>query len=203
MLIGALNPDYIDVRAIADIRPYSIHRAFHGDWESPGAHAARPGLMEVYGWKTEDEARKNVKVFEGEKGNYKELLDDPNLDIEAVIIAMPLHLHDAAAIDAMRKGKHVLTEKLMAHSVAQCKEMGAGRGGDEQDSGGRPSAALQHSVRQRGRADQAWADWRHSPHPSPVASGEHAGQRQLATAAARGGQLFAGRFRGRAQGGGC
>jgi predicted dehydrogenase len=124
VLIGALNPDYIDVRAIADIRPYSIYRAFHGDWESPGAHAARKGLMEVYGWKTEDEARKQVKVFEGENGRYEALLDDPNLDIEAVIIAMPLHLHDAAAIHAMRKGKHVLTEKLMAHSVAQCKEMG-------------------------------------------------------------------------------
>jgi predicted dehydrogenase len=34
-----------------------------------------------------------------------------------------LHLHDAAANYAMRKGKHVLTEKLMAHSVHQCKEM--------------------------------------------------------------------------------
>ena len=48
VLIGALNPDYIDVVAIADIRPYSLHRAFHGDWYSPGAHAARPGLLEVY-----------------------------------------------------------------------------------------------------------------------------------------------------------
>ena len=28
VLIGALNPDYIDVVAIADIRPYSVHRAF-------------------------------------------------------------------------------------------------------------------------------------------------------------------------------
>ena len=31
VLIGALNPDYVDAVAIADIRPYSIHRAFHGD----------------------------------------------------------------------------------------------------------------------------------------------------------------------------
>ncbi len=40
-----------------------------------------------------------------------------------MIIALPLHLHDVAAIEAMRAGKHVLTEKLMAHSVSQCKEM--------------------------------------------------------------------------------
>ena len=31
VLISSLNPDYIDVVAIADIRPYSFHRAFHGD----------------------------------------------------------------------------------------------------------------------------------------------------------------------------
>ena len=64
-------------------------------------------------------AEKHIKVY---TNGYTELLDDPN--VEAVIIALPLHLHHQAAIDAMRKGKHVLTEKLMAHNMAQCKEMG-------------------------------------------------------------------------------
>src|SRR5262245_29097555 len=32
VLIGAINPEYIDVVAISDIRPYSRHRAFYGDW---------------------------------------------------------------------------------------------------------------------------------------------------------------------------
>ncbi len=41
-----------------------------------------------------------------------------------MVIALPLHLHAEAAIKAMRKGMHVLTEKLMAQTVAQCKEMG-------------------------------------------------------------------------------
>ena len=118
VLIGALNPDFVQVVAIADIRPYNIHRAFHGDYYSPAALAARPGLIAKYGWKTEDEARKHVKVYTDQ---YDELFD--NDDIEGVIIALPLHLHDEAAIKAMRKGKHVLTEKLMAHSVHQCKEM--------------------------------------------------------------------------------
>src|SRR5215813_9813668 len=122
VLIGALNPDYVDVVAIADIRPYSIHRAFHGDWYSPTAHIARPGLLSVYGdregWKTESDARKHVKVYEAD---YNELLD--NKDVEAVIIAAPLHMHHPIAINAMRKGKHVLTEKLMAHDTALCKEM--------------------------------------------------------------------------------
>jgi predicted dehydrogenase len=120
VLIGALNPAYIDVRAIADIRPYSVHRAFHGDWTSPGTLAARPGLMKVYGWNTEGEARVHVKVF----GPYQQLLDEANdLDLEAVIVAVPLHLHHDVAIAAMQKGLNVLTEKLMAHTVAQGKEM--------------------------------------------------------------------------------
>ena len=123
VLIGALNPDYINVVAIADIRPYNVHRAFHGDWSSDGTKVARPGLIDVYGWRDESEARSHVKVYDSSQTNgWQELLEDP--DVEAVIIALPLWLHDAAAIQAMRAGKHVLTEKLMGHSVAQCKEMG-------------------------------------------------------------------------------
>ena len=118
VLIGAINPEYIRVTAIADIRPYNVHRAFHGDWYSDKALKARCGLMAKYGWKTEEEARRNVKVF----GAYQEMLEEAD-DIEAVIIALPLHLHAPAAIAAMKAGKHVLTEKLMAHSVGECKEM--------------------------------------------------------------------------------
>lgn len=118
VLIGALNPQFVQVKAIADIRPYSIHRAFHGDWYSNSALEARPGLLSKYGYADEDAARKEIKVY---TGDYEELLDDS--DVEAVIIALPLWLHADAAIKAMRKGKHVLTEKLMAWNVAQCKEM--------------------------------------------------------------------------------
>ncbi|MEX0820362.1 MAG: Gfo/Idh/MocA family oxidoreductase [Pirellulaceae bacterium] len=120
VLIGALNPNYIQVVAIADIRPYNIHRGLHGDWGGSNperTHSIRTGLMDKYGWSTEDEARKHVKVYE----DYHDLL--ANKDVEAVIIALPLFLHAAAAVDAMKAGKHVLTEKLMAHSVAQCKVM--------------------------------------------------------------------------------
>ena len=118
VLIGAHNPDYVKAVAIADIRPYNVFRAFYGDVSSPNAQRVRPGLMSKYGWKTEDEARKQVKVY----GAYEELLADKN--IEAVVIALPLHLHAEAAIKAMRAGKHVLTEKLMGHSIHECKEMG-------------------------------------------------------------------------------
>ena len=118
VLIGAHNPDYLNVVGIADIRPYNIFRGFHGDVSSASALAARPGLMSKYKWSTEDAARKQVKVYQA----YEDLLADKN--IEAVIIALPLHLHAEASIKAMRAGKHVLTEKLMGHSIHECKEMG-------------------------------------------------------------------------------
>jgi predicted dehydrogenase len=51
----------------------------------------------------------------------KEMLADK--DVEVVVIALPLWLHAPVAIEAMKAGKHVFCEKLMAHSVAECKEM--------------------------------------------------------------------------------
>ncbi len=117
VLIGALNPDYIEVKSICDIRPSSIHRAFNGDWATTNTAYVRPGLNKVYGWKDETEARRNVKVL----SNWEDAIADPEID--GVIIALPLHLHAVVAIAAMKAGKHVLCEKLMAHNVTQCKLM--------------------------------------------------------------------------------
>jgi len=120
VLIGALNPNYLQVVAISDIRPYNVHRAFHGDWgggDPAATHAIRTGLIDKYGWSSEDQARDHVQVYQ----DYHELINDP--DVEAVIIALPLFLHAQAAVEALHAGKHVLTEKLMAHNVAQCKVM--------------------------------------------------------------------------------
>ncbi len=121
VLIGGCTPDYVQVKAIADIRPSSIHRAFHGDWSSDAALAARPGLIKQYGYASEDQARKEITVYDQSNGGMEALLNDKSID--AVIIALPLFLHAPIAIQAMQRGKHVLTEKLMAHNVGQCKAM--------------------------------------------------------------------------------
>ncbi|MCC9644504.1 Gfo/Idh/MocA family oxidoreductase [Rhodopirellula sp. JC740] len=135
VLIGGCNPEYVDVKAICDIRPFSQHRAFHGDWSSSSALKRRPGLISVAGYKDEAEARKNVKVYDGSNGGIMACLDDP--DIEAVIIALPLFLHAPVAAQAMERGLHVLTEKLMAHNVAQCKVMSR-MAGEMEDKNGNP-----------------------------------------------------------------
>jgi predicted dehydrogenase len=54
--------------------------------------------------------------------DYNEMLQKEK-DIEAVVIALPLHLHAKATIDCLKAEKHVLCEKLMARTVGQCKEM--------------------------------------------------------------------------------
>jgi predicted dehydrogenase len=118
VLIGGCTPEYVDVVAICDIRPYNVHRAFRGDWGSDAGIAARPGLVAKYKYADEHAARDHIKVYT----EYKDLINDKN--VEAVIIALPLHLHAQATIDALQAGKHVLTEKLMAHNVAECKVMG-------------------------------------------------------------------------------
>ena len=124
VLIGALNPNFIEVKSIADIRPYNIWRAFYGDNSTPENKIIRTGLLAKYGWKTKEEAEKHVKVYDAERGGYLELIKNAKKDgLDGVIIALPLFLHAPVAIAAMQAGLHVITEKLMGHSVADCKAM--------------------------------------------------------------------------------
>ena len=53
--------------------------------------------------------------------DHQELLG--RKDIEAIIIAAPLWMHEPLAIDALKAGKHVFTEKAMAHSIEGCRRM--------------------------------------------------------------------------------
>lgn len=43
--------------------------------------------------------------------------------VDAVVLALPMHLHHPVAMQALSAGKHVLVEKPLAASVAQCDEM--------------------------------------------------------------------------------
>ena len=55
--------------------------------------------------------------------HWQAVLDDPSVD--AVVIATPHHLHAGMAIAAAQAGKHILLEKPMAPTVAECDAINA------------------------------------------------------------------------------
>jgi predicted dehydrogenase len=101
-MIRSHNRDYLNFIGFCDIRPSQQERAVK-EFTSHKQYTA--------------EDVKNLKRYQ----TQKQMLEDP--DVEMVVIALPLWLHAPVAIEAMKAGKHVFTEKLMAHSIAECKEM--------------------------------------------------------------------------------
>ena len=86
-LLGRVDPGYVEVVAMADIRPDSL--------------AAADAVLKKAG-------RPPVKHYV----EYKDLLQHE--DIEAIITAPPLWMHAPIVTDCLDAGKHVLCEKMMA-----------------------------------------------------------------------------------------
>jgi predicted dehydrogenase len=70
-----------------------------------------------------DQAEQFAREFGARRwyADSTELIAD--LEVDAVYIATPVHLHAAQTIAAAEGGKHVLCEKPMAMDVAECDEM--------------------------------------------------------------------------------
>jgi predicted dehydrogenase len=113
VLLGEHDPKFIEFIALCDIRPSNQKRIIDGDTDSP----LRKGYKAVYG----PDAAKKIAA-DHMYTDFKQMLEKET-DIEAVVIALPLHLHASVAIDCMNAGKHVLCEKLMARTIGQCKDM--------------------------------------------------------------------------------
>ncbi len=96
------NRDYVDYIGFCDIRPSQQKRARTEFTNHKQYGAADAGKLKMY-------------------DDIDKLLEDK--DVEMVVIALPLWLHAPIAIKAMKAGKHVFCEKLMAHDVTECKDM--------------------------------------------------------------------------------
>ncbi len=75
-----------------------------------------------------DNNLENLKQWKHEYGDsiktysdYQQVLNDP--DIDAVCVATPLTLHARQSIDAIRAGKHVLSEVIAATTIEECWEL--------------------------------------------------------------------------------
>ncbi|GMA58937.1 hypothetical protein GCM10025858_34400 [Alicyclobacillus sacchari] len=71
-----------------------------------------------------DKAEKSIEDYHvnaSAVADYKQLLNNPDIDL--VSICTPPSTHAEIAIDFLKAGKHVLVEKPMAASLAECDAM--------------------------------------------------------------------------------
>ncbi|RJP25119.1 MAG: gfo/Idh/MocA family oxidoreductase [Candidatus Omnitrophota bacterium] len=97
VLMSVANPKYLYLVAACDIRP--DNRELGRKLIQDSGHHPNP------------------KAYE----KYEDMLNDP--EIEAVIVATPLHLHGPMTMQALEAGKHVFTEKTMAYTTEECVQM--------------------------------------------------------------------------------
>jgi len=73
----------------------------------------------------EERARSVAGLFAGARAvtDYRDILDD----VDAVLIALPHHLHHPVTLDCLEAGRHVLLEKPMANSERECLDLIAAR----------------------------------------------------------------------------
>jgi predicted dehydrogenase len=106
------------------------------DWASGGMAQLTHSFSTSLGVGGREPAKKLVEAYygsregaDGYKGctaylDFRELLEKER-DVDAVYVATPDHWHAPISIAAMRKGKHVLCQKPMAHSIGEARRMSA------------------------------------------------------------------------------
>jgi predicted dehydrogenase len=83
--------------------------------EAKGTRLAAISDMSAPALARAEKRHPGVKLY----ANWKDLIADPGID--AVLIATPVSTHFALAHAALQAGKHVLVEKPMARTAAECR----------------------------------------------------------------------------------
>ncbi len=116
MLIGeAVKTPGVFCKAVCDIWPPSLDEALQTIRDQKTIADYRQGT----------DLADALKIAGQAKGyaDYREMLEKER-DVEAVIIATPLHLHSEMVSAAAAAGKHVYCEKMMAKTIEECKKIG-------------------------------------------------------------------------------
>jgi predicted dehydrogenase len=106
------------------------------DLASPGKAQLTHGFQTSLGMGGREPARRLVEAYYGSRkgsasgaykgcgvySDYRELLARQS-NLDAVYIATPDHWHATISIAAMRKGKHVLCQKPMTHTIADARRV--------------------------------------------------------------------------------
>jgi predicted dehydrogenase len=61
----------------------------------------------------------NAKRFQ----DYRRMLDQVSREIDAVVVSTPDHTHAVALMNAIKRGKHVYSEKPLAHSLGEVRAL--------------------------------------------------------------------------------
>lgn len=112
------------------------HENWGADLASPGRAQLTANFSTSLGFGGREPARRLVEAYyAARKGSpayrgctayadFRELLEKQK-DLDAVYIATPDHWHAPISIAAMNRGKHVLCQKPMTHSVAEARRVAA------------------------------------------------------------------------------
>ena len=116
-----MNVDAVRVTAVCDACRV-VDYANHGGLGVSNPNAKIAGL---------DAALRRVEQRYSEDGgdgkgctgyqDFREMLDKEGDNIDAVMVATPDHVHAAACLAAINKGKHVFCEKPLAHSIYETR----------------------------------------------------------------------------------
>ncbi|HEY6802997.1 MAG TPA: Gfo/Idh/MocA family oxidoreductase [Pyrinomonadaceae bacterium] len=94
--LNQYQKEFTDLKALCDI--------------NPKRRAVAVDILVKNGWPKPNEY-----------DDFQEMLQKE--DLEAVHLATPLWTHSTLAVEALNAGKHVLCEKMMAKSAAECQQM--------------------------------------------------------------------------------
>lgn len=104
MKLGIVGTNFVSdwlVEAAMQVPDVSVNAVYSRKQETGEVFAGKHGIPNVY-------------------TDYREFL---NSDVEAVYIATPTYAHCNQALEAMRHGKHVLCEKILAVNEKEAEEM--------------------------------------------------------------------------------